>query len=242
MMDLLTRYFQAEADPAIKTSSAGPLNLRVQSAALDVLQMLVSRGDATRSSLDDLKVALVKKLVLAIQLQQLSLQNKMLHLLHSTISATESKRHRTTSSTSSLPDAFDSAFERSLVSIIIEGISSLSNRPVLQHWIDFVLMTIPQFQGRQALLLPLCDCFSQQLRLAMLHIREVYIAGMADVRTTMTEAEPIMLLNGLERTVMLLPRGSRVEEKDGGSGILGYMTTVFTADVPSALVSCSWIR
>ncbi|ORY25817.1 Dopey, N-terminal-domain-containing protein [Naematelia encephala] len=222
------------------------LTTRVQASALEVLQILVSRGDISFSSLEQLKAALLVKLDIAIQARHLTLQSKMLHLFHSAIGAFAdiSRGHRKSASTnttekgSSNGDAEYQDFDAALVQLIIDGVSSPANRPVLQHWVDFVLMTVPQLQHRQDLLYSLCECFSEQLRFTMVKLRDGYaIASSRDFTLAITDAEPTMLMNVLERLLLLaaatLTRRSEdggAKQPEGGSRLLGMMSGVFIAD------------
>ncbi|WRT65559.1 uncharacterized protein IL334_002504 [Kwoniella shivajii] len=253
MMLLLTRFIRAEGSPSMR--KAAPLIVRVQSAALDLLQTIVSRGDVYHQQLNDLKTALVVKLSAAVRHRQLTLQSKMLHLLHSAITAStphQPLNHRRTPSLNNekaalaLPPS-EMDFEINLVKMIVEAVSSSENFPVLQHWIDFVLMTIPQISSsRSGLLQALSECFAQQLRYLTIHIDSVYArstVSMGDERLRVTDAEVIMILNALERVLTVLSFGHEtkpeMEGKHGENekGLLGLMSGVFTVEPPPNLSS-----
>lgn len=227
------------------------LSLRVQSVSLELLQLLVSRGDMTASSSAHLKQALVDKLSEATQHKKLTLQNAMLHLLHSTvIFGTERKPrgHRVYSSTMSIPEKPTSLdddtarhFEDSLLQMILDGVSAPGNRPILQHWVDFVLMSVAFFEHKPTQLRALCDCFCEQLRMIMLKLRTTFaITSTGDVPASITEAEPTMLIGVIERLATALGHkgGSsrRSEDRDRqnneGGGLLGYLPTVFSVEAP----------
>ncbi|TXT04269.1 hypothetical protein VHUM_04267 [Vanrija humicola] len=244
LTDILSRLLKESADEQ--------LSLRVQSAALELLQHLVSRGDLSLKCLGRIKKTLVDKLTAATKHRRLTLQNTMLHLLHTSISGTNdafkrSRGHRITSSSYSVsekptvqPDESAAQFEQSLIDLIIVGISSPGNRPILQHWVDFVLMTIPHLENRPVDLRILCDCFCEQLRMTMLQLRNTFeVSTATDVPATITEAEPIMLIQVLERLAVVLGSKNghrRSEDRDRqnheSGGLLGYLPTVFSVEAP----------
>lgn len=228
--------------------------LRVQSGSLELLQLLVSRGDLSAKSQAQVKSALVEKLSEATQRKHLTLQNTMLHLLHAALSQDVDRRrsHLPSSSTFSLPErptSFDTAaheFEESMLRMVIAGVSAPGNRPILQHWVDFVLMTIPHLEHDTQQLRALNDCFCEQLRMTMLKLRTTFaISTASDVPATITESEPIMLIGVIERLASVLggkARGRRSEDRDrreneGGGGLLGYLPTVFSVEAPQDTVS-----
>lgn len=238
----------------LTVDSKDPSRQRMQSAALELLMLLVSRGDLNAGSLDLIKTTLVSQLLLATQDRRLTLQNSMLHLLHSAITAGHEKRprgHRVTSSTFSLPEKGGAAlpaddasaqFDRSLVDMIKIGTAAPGNRPILQHWIDFVLMIISYFEVKPLHLRNLSDAFCEQLRDTMITLHATFTsASVDDQAATMTEAEPVMLIGVIERLAMVLGvrSGSRKSEdrdrheRDGG--ILGYLPTVFSVEAPPDL-------
>jgi hypothetical protein len=238
-----------------------PRNLILQSIATDLLQVLVSRGEIDISGLQALEAAVVGKLYFCVHAKRHELQNKLLHLLHSIISASTVAHHIRSRGFSnalaaglpagqgSLQDATQHTYSVSslLIQTLVDGVSTPSNRATLQHWLDFVLMTIPQFQqSMQAVLAPLSECIGRQLRLLMADLEKAAEndpKAVEDVHSTTSDAEILMLLNALERLIMLNLQTSDQEntedegvpaEKpggvDGGSGILGMVTNVFSSD------------
>jgi hypothetical protein len=246
LVHLLIRMSRAESTGGSPTATQ--LALRLQSIALEALQILVSKGDVSQPSLATIRLHLVDKLSAAIHRRQNTLQSKMLHLLHAAMSASDTpQRHHRSASVPEKSDAIstdpESDFEAAVVSVIVEGVSSASNQPILQHWIDFVLMTSSHLSRRGELLESLNTCFASQLRSVMSKLKNVYDQSpVSDLRTSTSEAEPIMLLNALERVVMLLASlqtsrrsedGSR-QGNEGGSMILGLVSGVFGADGSSS--------
>ncbi|EAL17745.1 hypothetical protein CNBL2580 [Cryptococcus deneoformans B-3501A] len=261
---LLIRFVEAETSPQMG-KKASPLILRVQSAALSLLQMIVSRGEVSQPFISSLKTTLANKLLSAVQARRLTLQSKMLHLLHSAINASSSHREpssrvpsqthrRGASSVTEKPLSIDvstSDFEHQLVITVMQGVATPSNIPVLQHWIDFVLMTVPLLVNRPNLLHTLAECFSQETRELVQRIQEGHekksllrdrkdIIIMPDEVLNVTDAEVIMTLNVLERVLTILsnPASGKVDDSvsgqgESGSRILGLVSTVFTVEAPS---------
>ena len=223
------------------------LQIRVQSSTLELLQMLVTQGDLAQHSLDMLKSALITNLALAVKEQQSTLQSKTLHLLHGAITTVPhfpaARGHRRSASSlekgrSSNVSAVDEELDRKLVQIIIDGVASPANRPILQHWVDFVHMTAVQLQSRPVLLQTLCDCFSYQLKALMLELRNVYSKPQDTIKSNLSDAELVMIISGLERLATLASSigggGRRSEDgksaSEGGSGFLGLMSGVFVIE------------
>ncbi|WVW80007.1 hypothetical protein I302_101980 [Kwoniella bestiolae CBS 10118] len=243
LVSLLIRYINTEASPSIRKVTC--LIVRVQSSAAELLQTIVSRGDVSQHQLVNLKISLVANLSSAIQQKRMTLQSKLLHLLHSAISASSTSKslnHRRSPSLTERPP-LDAEFEVNVVKLIIEAVLSTGNLPVLQHWIDFVLMTLPQLStARNGLLQALSECFAQQLRYLSIHIDSVYIrsdASVKDEKLFVTDAEVVMILNALERVLVILTSGPGVKhddmsrQGDGEKGLLGLMSGVFTVEAPA---------
>jgi hypothetical protein len=127
----------------------------------------------------------------------------------------------------------------------MDGINSPSNSAVLQHWLDFVLMAIPQFHhALQSLVSPLGDCICKNLRIRLDDLRRAIKEGHDhhDFQSNTTDAEFIMLLNALERLVLLslstTDTGHADEddipaEKPPGAepgGLLGMVSSVFSSE------------
>jgi len=254
--------FQTEAPLSSKAPAVRPYVVRIQNVSLDMLQTLVSRGDMSASLVDVLKVALLGKLEWAIEHRRLTLQGKMLRLLESALSATaglSARRHRRSASLSEkllangvtgTPKS-SSDFYRSLVGMIVTGLSASAKRPVLEYWVDFAIVMAPRLQRRTDLLASVCQCVSALLRTTMLHLRDAYDGpSPLDCTTSLTDAEPKMLLDALERIVTLLssigtPRqsGERTPRpNEGGGGLFGMMSGVFVAEAAASPETVSTIN
>ncbi|KAL7419677.1 hypothetical protein Q5752_005591 [Cryptotrichosporon argae] len=248
LVDLLTRLVAAETRRRAGKASAGPRDKRVQAASLALLELLVSFDDMSKDNTAVIRECLLDKLEASTRNAHLDLQNSMLRLLHAAIAATADrpKGHRTSASLSTLsekapPNEHPPEFDIHLLRVCVNGLSVPTNRPVLQHWIDFVLMLSPYLERRPHLMLDLCDCASEQLRVVMRTLRDVYDdENLREQACDLTDAEPVMLLSCIERIASLLvgrAPGRRSEDalravNDEGKGILGYLPTVFAVEAP----------
>ena len=93
-----------------------------------------------------------------------------------------------------------------LAQLLIDGVSTPSNRPLLHHWLDFVLLTIPQFPHLRQTAEPLNSCVCRQLRTALTEVRNFSLTEQhlgLDTDSHVDDAQLNMLLNTLERLVLL---------------------------------------
>ena len=233
----------------------------MQSVAIDVLQAILSRGEVDAIILDSIEAITIAKLYFSIHSTRLDLQNKWLHLLHSIFSLSTSRLEtsrqvaggdqETTVEGSTLREKTADSAERYpmnplLIQTLVEGISTQSNQAVLQHWLDFVLMAIPQFQpSLQAVVGPLNDCLCRQVLSCVADVLgmtpQSQISADDDL-ASVSDSELIMLLNALERLILLsLAYTSEADPSDDESnvterapventGLLGYVSTVFSSD------------
>jgi hypothetical protein len=240
-----------------------PANVLIQSTTIDLLQAIIARGEIDLPSLQNVQAAVIGKLYFSVHTRRLELQNKLLHLLHSVISV------MTTSQDPSVPPinkgvtgvATDASVEPPapdmpqdlpefsvhplLLQTLMDGINSPSNSAVLQHWLDFVLMAIPQFHhALQSLVSPLGDCICKNLRIRLDDLRRALTEDHDhhDFKSNTTDAEFIMLLNALERLVLLslstndtghIDEDDIPAEKPLGAepgGLLGMVTSVFSSE------------
>lgn len=220
------------------------INSKIQSISIDILQALVARGDVDVLTLQTTETVIIGKLFSCVHAGRLDLQNKLLHLLHSIISAFRSH------ATSKQPEGPSYSVNPLLIQTLIDGIAVGTNRPVLQHWLDFVLMTIPQFHDMlQPAIVPLNNCVSKQLSAALVEIKQASVgdASVADITAFTTDADFMMLLNAIERLVLLslsqFVESTQVEDEGlgdkpihDGSGILGYVSNVFSAEGTSNII------
>ena len=239
-----------------------PLNIVMQSNAIELLQLIVSRGEVEIPSVQSIEATAIEKLYVSIHTSRLDLQNKWLHLLHSLITASISKLDFTRQAvpgkqddlvleTNAAQDKDPDSSHRYvmnplLIQTLIDGLSVRSNRPVLQHWLDFVLMAVPQFQpALHAAVAPLNDCLCRQVFFALgdvLRMSSQTQSYVEDLVTTVTDADFTMLLNGLERLILLsLAYTSEMDPSEDDpnapekaalevGGLLGYVSNVFSSD------------
>jgi hypothetical protein len=276
---------QSEPKTALEPT-LGPLSSKLQTSSIALIQAIVARGDLDNTNLSAIETAVITKLYSCIHNGRLDLQIKLLHLLHSVILAAstitdtpqQSRRsrlhlHRRSNdlSTQASVSADNLPAQESqrklggnvnplLAQTLISGISAQTNRPIFQHWIDFILMTIPQFQqSLQHLVFPLCECICQQLRASVAdleRVRQHNWKGKGNVESTITDGEFSMFLHALERLVLqglskadvVAPEGpedlSGPSEKVSdrateGTTLLGYVTNVFATDGPTSTVDGS---
>ncbi|KAJ7755024.1 Dopey, N-terminal-domain-containing protein [Mycena maculata] len=258
LVEILLRFLQSEPKP---TSDAvmQPNNVVIQSTSIDLLQAIVARGEVDPITVEVIEAIVVDKLYFCIHRTRLDLQNKLLHLLHSLISAStvgndppNVKQQQTDADAPTAPDSSqDAASSRTypvnplLIQTLVDGISTPTNRPVLQHWLDFVLMAVPQFQPTlQAVVTPLNECMCRQLLASLGDVLKVTSKDglfTDDLTASATDAELIMLLGGLERLVLLsLAYPSELSSSEDeqpvadkspeNGGLLGYVSTVFSSE------------
>ncbi|KAF7303085.1 Dopey-N domain-containing protein [Mycena kentingensis (nom. inval.)] len=250
LVEILLRFLQSEPKPALE-SVMQTNNLAIQSTVIDLLQAIAVRGEMDAVTVEAIQAVVVGKLYFSIHRTRLDLQNKLLHLLHSLISASsitneQTKRRQSDIGIDEAPeDAGPGAINPLLIQTLVDGIATVSNRPVLQHWLDFVLMAVPQFQPTlQAAVTPLNECMCKQLLASLKDVLHVtFQDGLFsdDLQSSATDAELIMLLGGLERLVLLslaYPAEASASDDDQGpsekspdsGGLLGYVSTVFSSD------------
>ena len=227
----------------------------------------MARGEMDHRSVDTVEAAVIGKLYFCIHTERLDLQNKLLHILHSLISASTSNWDPSAPSIRTLRPSdgdledistqqgeqeglYTSTVNPLLVQTLVDGIATLTNRPVLQHWLDFVLMAVPQFQPMlQTVVDPLNDCVCRQLRTALADIIQASRdqGDLEDIASAATDAEFTMLLNALERLVQLSLANVEADQEDDdnvaekpgpeNSGLLGYVSNVFSSDNVTGLTA-----
>ncbi|PPQ99509.1 hypothetical protein CVT24_005299 [Panaeolus cyanescens] len=263
LVEVLLRLVQSEPQPS-SLETMQPLNNVIQSHAIELLQVIVSRGEVDITLTQSVEAITIGKLYFSIHMNRLDLQNKWLHLLHTVISVSTS--HSEAALRTASLQAEEGALDPSsggekinepprypvnplLTQTLVDGISVRSNRAVLQHWLDFILMAVPQFQpALQGIVTPLCDCLSRQVLFALGDLLRITAQPQdfaEDQRTSVSDAELIMLLSGLERLVLLsLAYTSESETTDDEQntieksssepgGLLGYMSGVFGSESTS---------
>ncbi|KAI5120784.1 hypothetical protein M0805_002411 [Coniferiporia weirii] len=243
LADVLLRFMQSEPRPSLLTSMQR-LNIEIHSSVIDLLQLMVTRGDLDQLTIESMESAVVIKLFLLVHSTRLELQNKLLHLLHSIVSftAASAEKHRTKVPNLLLQTSADSGLDAGkpggdvqteppsptsvnplLIQLLVDGLTISTNRPLLHHWLDFVLMTVPQFPHiLTPAIFPLNACVCRQIRSELNDLASVLALESGSERNIVSsadDAEFIMLLNALERLILL-----SLDELD--SGILDENTPV----------------
>lgn len=211
------------------------------------MRRLVDRCDMMPTVNARIQDALVMAIRRAIRQSRPTLQPQMLALLQVCISPSthptqvSASHRRNRSQVLDKPRSMsDSESDLALVQVIVEGITSPQNRSLLQSWVDFVLAIAPSLTRRQTTVLMLCECFSGQLRRAMVDLRAAY---QDTSNPAVAQVEPALLLSGLEQLISIVftsTRSTRTSEDgtkpsgDGSSsGILGLVSGVFTVEAPT---------
>ncbi|KAF8633541.1 hypothetical protein AX15_001344 [Amanita polypyramis BW_CC] len=264
LTELLLRYIRSEPKSTLKATMQS-FNVTTQATAVDILQVIVARGDVEPIIIEAVEAVVIGKLFFCIHAGQLDLQNKLLHLLHSLISnyvdhdRFAAGKHKEddgvidrTGSQEKVHEIVTRGYTAHslLVQTLTDGIAVHTNRPILQHWMDFILTAVPQFQpALQAVVTPLNGCLCHQLMLSLddlLNASSRKQDYALDICVATTDAELIMFLNGLERFVLLgltTNTESNIPEEESASaekptsepaGLLGIVTNVFSTDTSQA--------
>jgi len=247
-------------------------NAQIQAVTIDLLQTIITRGDLDAPRLETVQVVVIAKLYAMVHEGTIDLQNKLLHLLHSILSSLSSSMapQYSGSALNRSTENIDSAAEKALVAddgrrhasssfipinplllpTLIDGIIRSMGHPTLQHWLDFLLMSVPQFPRMLSYTVPpLSDCICRQLTFALADVGRLMGKGSSaagTLKSNTTDAEFIMLLNALERLILLglsknydpalvdkeeevVPERP-VQQDSGGSGLLGIVSNVFGSE------------
>jgi hypothetical protein len=201
-----------------------PFNLIIQSTTVDLLQVIVSRGGIDEVYLKTLEATATGRLYLSIHRQRLDIQNKLLHLLHSILSVTFSQEANPKASTSAINTLEATEVKRQTVAgfltkVLIDGVTVSTNRPVFQHWLDFIVMTLPKPQfNLTSSIVPIIDNIARELRRSLLGTVKAFEErdSLTDVMSAVSDLDFVMYLNAIENLVLAsLTGGSRVRGADG---------------------------
>jgi hypothetical protein len=258
----ISRFLQSEPnDPRL--AAMCKFNTTTQSLSIDLLQTIVARGEIDQTALETVESVIVTKLYTCVHTGRLDLQTQIIAPLalshicsHDTripAPMTHQPRMDLLSDATQAPDVDREAAPQSynmnplLTQTLIDGIGTLANRPLLQHWLDFVLMTIPQFHlALQPAVEPLIECICKQLRSATngTASARAQLSDTQDISSATSDAELIMLLHAIER-LLLLNLSRQIEAADAeddnsyaekpatdGAGLFGYVSNVFGSEHP----------
>lgn len=215
-------------------------NLRIQSTVLELIQGIVARGELDAATLETIESAIISRLYALVHANKLDLQNKLLHVLHSVIFAAATPSQPRRGSRGMEPESSSAGHRNPLfVQMLIDALSRPSNRPVLQHWIDFVMMTVAQFPSLSHSVSPLCDCICRQLRVTLSELDSMISNGKkrsVPLRWVTSDSDTLLFLNALERLVLIsLSKADDMSSFDNeagpserttheqSTGILGYV-------------------
>ncbi|GAA6058598.1 hypothetical protein JCM10212_004009 [Sporobolomyces blumeae] len=256
LVTILVRFLRADPEPRL-SRTLGPLNQHLHAIVAEIVQVVISRGEAELSTLPSIESALLTRLFLCVHRDELDLQNKLLHVLHSVILAQASQSRRP-SPPASVPDHDASTTDENpaqppdlthdelFVRVVSDAVSAQDNNAVIHHWVDFLLMTIPLYrQALHTILLPLIDRFVVRLESLVKDLKATYATlDSPETALAATDAEYTVLVNALERLLLMaIAESSAASSEDdkssermpseasssgGGGGLLGYMSNVLS--------------
>ncbi|CDW94802.1 hypothetical protein, partial [Sporisorium scitamineum] len=260
LLDECAIWVGAQASSPLQGSYNSTLTA-TRADAVELVQSFVQRSTCPRERLNQLETLFIEALLVSVQQGTTSIQNKMLHTLHSILAAKTShssrpdllrRRFSSTSHSQRLHQRDESAGRSEaeagahsplvnqkpasstasvllakqphslLLPLLHRGLVTPSNRPVLQLWSDFVLMTAPLYRGSAALLLlslnqTACDLIAK----AMLEVSGSYVptAGRPtfgaelvvqshDAKCSFLESDVLLLINLAERLLILATPGT----------------------------------
>ena len=219
---------QTEPVPALHAAMQS-YNIRIKSSCIDLIQAIVSRGELDSTSVDNIEASIISQLYIAVHSVQLDLQNKLLHALHAVVVSTHPQGD--TREKPYLPNTSPhdkSEARRNIHPLLgpttLDALSLSSNRPILQHWIDFILMTVTELHAPSQFTFSLCESICRQLRLRLSDVLRLSPGrspkGKATALSSTTDSEFIMLLNALERLILSsLAKGDKQWPEDETSGV-----------------------
>ncbi|KAI8088322.1 Dopey, N-terminal-domain-containing protein [Thamnidium elegans] len=220
-LDLLVstsiRFLETEPTEKLSKSLTKPV-LSIQLHASDLLYLIISKLDYVNMKLvKQIQTSVIHKLLFCISTKNLDLQQKLLHLLHASLAITcastqSEKGHQKNSSVDSI-SSFTSLNEAIqliqtstdlFVKCVTDALTLSSNRSMLQHWVDFVLATLPYVKnGFRFILVPILICICNQINARcdtidiMIHETPAHASS-----SNNADKELLVLLSGLEKLVM----------------------------------------
>ena len=182
-LDLLVsvsiRYLETECSEKLSSSLLTPI-CSIQLHAADLLYLIISKLDFVHMKLvQQIQTSVINKLLYCISTKNLDLQQKLLHLLHASLAITCASTHQpgekghqkkpsmdSISSIASLNEALTLVQSSTdlFVKCVTDALTLTSNRSMLQHWMDFVLATLPYVKnGFRFILVPILMCVCNQI-------------------------------------------------------------------------------
>ncbi|RCH94744.1 hypothetical protein CU098_001184, partial [Rhizopus stolonifer] len=192
----------------------------IQLHAIDFLYLIVSKLDYVDTQLiEKVQNSCLNKLLFCVTTENFDLQQKLLHLLHSTLAITSAnayhaKEHqRKLSSESELNKGDGETNEAILVAqsysdlfvkTVIDALTLPKNRAMLTHWMDFLSAVLPYIKhGFQHMIVPIliCICHQTYLRCGTLHVA-IHEKPDDCLPLESAERETLVFLSGFERIAM----------------------------------------
>ncbi|KAG0208460.1 hypothetical protein BGX28_000598 [Mortierella sp. GBA30] len=216
----------------------------------------------------------INKMLYCINHGQLDLQSRLLHLLHATIlmgtipvkkasSTGPGSQHGTSlprdsslstfegtaGSNQSNGDTHESLFRivgssPLFVKTVFDALSVPTNRPILQHWMDFLMLALPFLTNYfRKVLLPVIQCLCDQILRSRAFLLEAYTTpkGSPSGSPSLTDHDLMIFLTGLERLLTFSLAEARLGEEvdsvhkqewnDGQRGTQGLVANVLSIEV-----------
>jgi hypothetical protein len=216
-----------------------------------------------------IQTSVLHKLLFCITRQNLDLQQKLLHLLHACLAITcASTQHGKDKSTNGMSPTISMGHQKQgsvdsvashnnssaneavvlmqstsdlFVKCVLDALTLSSNRALLQHWVDFVLASMPYIKhGFRHLLVPILMCICHQIKLRcdtidiMIH-EKPHAASCASA-----EKEIMVLLLGLEKMLMFC-LNERLINNDWFASNVNYALPIPCIPETSALIGFAQI-
>ncbi|KAF9398703.1 hypothetical protein BGX21_007403 [Mortierella sp. AD011] len=261
-----------ESEPASDCKQMLRLNEEIHMVAADFLHFIISKIDHVDSNLlATIHKTVINKMLYCINHNCLDLQSRLLHLLHATIlmGATPVKKTNTPNtpltrdgSMSTLDSAASSSSNHTFggdtneslfrvigssplfVKTVFDALSVPTNRPILQHWMDFLMLALPFLTNYfRKVLLPVIQCLCDQILRSRACLLEAYTNQGRSLTGTpsLTDQDLTIFLTGLERMLTFSLAEARLGEEadathkqewsNGQRGRPGLVTNVLGIEV-----------
>ncbi|KAG0004507.1 hypothetical protein BGZ79_009040 [Entomortierella chlamydospora] len=261
-----------ESEPASDCKQMLNLNEEIHMVAADFLHFIISKIDHVDSNLlATIHRTVINKMLYCINHNCLDLQSRLLHLLHATIlmGATPVKKNNTPNtplardgSMSTLDSAASSSSNHTFggdtneslfrvigssplfVKTVFDALSVPTNRPILQHWMDFLMLALPFLTNYfRKVLLPVIQCLCDQILRSRACLLEAYTNQERSLTGTpsLTDQDLTIFLTGLERMLTFSLSEARLGEEvdathkqewsDGQRGRPGLVANVLSIEV-----------
>ncbi|PLW27497.1 hypothetical protein PCASD_17664 [Puccinia coronata f. sp. avenae] len=217
LVKIMLLFINSDPHPKL-TLAMSAHNQQIHATTADLLQMLVSRGDIPPADIGTIEETLSFRLLILIRNRDYNLQNKLLHALHATISvgiSTPQSRHSISTEVATIKDKpeSESPTVNQLFTILVgDGITKQANTAIVHHWIDFLLMTVPQIRrSLDEVVKPLIDRLVYRLRLLVLDLEKTYHANPEQhLESDFTDSDFSVFVNALERLMVVSIEGEGV--------------------------------